>query len=185
MDYTYDNAWLLDQVKRGKRQKYVFFWGHRGKKGEVTKACFSQWFRSPFTVEGRHYATAEHWMMAEKARLFGHYEIYEEIFKAQTPGKAKALGRKVEGFKPDIWDAEKIRIVVKGNHHKFSQNKDLGEFLLGTGKRVIVEASPVDKIWGIGLEQSDEHIENPRKWKGQNLLGYALMEVRDLLRRNR
>jgi len=180
--YTYNNAWLLSQVERGNRQKYVFFWGHRGKKGEVTKACFSQWYPSPFSVEGRDYPTTEHWMMAEKARLFGHDEIYERVFEAETPGKAKALGRKVEGFKSDVWDAEKFHIVVQGNHHKFSQNAKMGAFLLGTGNRVLVEASPVDKVWGIGLAVDNENVENPRKWKGENLLGYALMEVRDRLR---
>ncbi len=180
-DYTYNNAWLLDQVQRGKKQKYALFWGHRGKKGEITKACFSQWYPSPFTVDGRHYATAEHWMMAEKARLFGHDEIYEKVFNAPTPGAAKALGRKVLGFKPDVWDAEKFGIVVKGNQHKFEQNLGMRGFLLGTGNRILVEASPVDKIWGIGMAHDDEHVLNPRKWKGENLLGYALMEVRDLL----
>jgi len=168
--FKYNNDWLLKQVTRGKKQKYVFFWGHRKKQGEVTKACFSQWYGSPFMVGGRRYPTAEHWMMAEKARLFGHDAIYEKVFKAGSPGEAKALGRKVEGFKPDIWDAQKFGIVVEGNRHKFEQNPKLGAFLRGTGKRVAVD---------------DDHVENPRKWKGENLLGYALMEARDILNNGR
>lgn len=119
--------------------------------------------------------------MAEKARLFEHEEIYEKMFAAPTPGAAKALGRKVEGFKPDVWDSEKFSIVVEGSKHKFSQNPAMLEFLLNTGSSVLVEASPVDRVWGIGIATDDPHIGNPRKWKGENLLGYALMEARDLL----
>ncbi|MEO0340141.1 MAG: NADAR family protein, partial [Bacteroidota bacterium] len=87
----------------------------------------------------------------------------------------------VRGFKPEVWDENKVEIVVEGNFHKFSQAPELKEFLLNTKDRILVEASPYDKIWGIGLNAQAEGIENPDTWKGQNLLGFALMEVRDQL----
>ncbi len=180
-EYTYNRAWLLKRAESGQKQKYVFFWGHREKPEQVTKVCFSQWYSASFSVDGRRYPTSEHWMMAEKARLFGDMEIYEKVFSAGSPGAAKALGRQVSGFDANIWDAEKYEIVVEGNRYKFGQNLKLTEFLIGTGKRVIVEASPLDEIWGIGLAVEDDRVENPRKWKGENLLGFALMEVRDIL----
>ena len=178
----YDTEWLLSQKGAGTRQKFVYFWGHRGRGDKVvTKACFSQWWSSPFEVDGNQYASAEHWMMAEKAKLFGAEEIYAKILEARSPGKAKALGRQIENFDSVVWDAEKYDIVVRGNFHKFSQHADLGQFLKDTGKRILVEASPVDKIWGVGLAQDDPMIETPSKWRGQNLLGFVLMSVRDLI----
>ena len=183
MDYVeYDMKWLLSQKNEGTRQKFIYFWGHRGRADKaVTKACFSQWWSSPFEVGGNTYASAEHWMMAEKARLFKADEIYAEILKTRSPGKAKALGRQIESFDAGVWDAQKYDIVVRGNFHKFTQNPELGTFLRNTGNRVLVEASPVDKIWGVGLAQDDPMIEKPSKWRGQNLLGFALMSVRGLL----
>ena len=179
---TYDLDWLLSQKGGGTRNKFVYFWGHRGRADKViTKTCFSQWWASPFEVEGNRYASAEHWMMAEKARLFGAEEIYAKILKSKSPGKAKALGRQILNFDQSIWNHSKYDIVVQGNLHKFSQHKELGDFLRKTGKRVLVEASPVDKIWGVGLAQDDPMIEKPSKWNGENLLGFALMSVRDLI----
>jgi len=182
-DYkVYDVDWVLSQKGGGTRQKFIYFWGHRGRADkQVTKACFSQWWSSPFEVQGNKYASAEHWMMAEKARLFEADEIYKKILNSRSPGKAKALGRQIENFDRNVWDAHKYDIVVSGNFHKFSQHADLGTFLKNSGKRVLVEASPVDKIWGVGLAQDDPMIEKPSKWKGQNLLGFALMSVRDIL----
>lgn len=183
MDYqTYDTNWLLTQKSGGKRNKFVYFWGHRGRADKtITKTCFSQWWASPFEVDGNAYASAEHWMMAEKARLFGADKIWQDILSARSPGAAKALGRQILTFDQSTWNKEKYDIVVKGNFHKFSQNSDIGAFLKGTGNRVLVEASPVDKIWGVGLAQDDPMIEQPSKWRGQNLLGFALMSARDLL----
>lgn len=166
----------------GKRPRYLMFWGHTAKdKGGVGASCLSQWFSASFKVEGVHYATSEHFMMAEKARLFGDEETFEEIIKAPSPGAAKALGRKVRGFDNDLWCAERFQIVVRGNTAKFSQNEELGEYLLGTKKRVLVEASPPDRVWGIGLAFDDERSHNPFQWRGLNLLGFALMGARDLL----
>ncbi|EUD09556.1 NADAR family protein [Providencia alcalifaciens] len=152
--------------------------GHQSKQHQVTKSCFSQWYPAPFIVDNNRFASAEHFMMAEKARLFDDNETLQKIIHAPNPGAAKAFGREVRGFKQDIWDANRFNIVVKANLAKFSQNEALKQFLLATNERVLVEASPVDKIWGIGLAEDAENIENPLTWKGLNLLGFALMEVR-------
>ncbi|GGG12067.1 hypothetical protein GCM10011344_10930 [Dokdonia pacifica] len=162
--------------------KYVFFWGHTpSKNGDTTKSCFSQWWELDFEVNGITYRTAEHWMMAGKARLFNDTVILEKIINASHPNQAKKLGRKVSNFDADIWDAHKYEIVKEGNYHKFSQHSNLKEFLINTANRILVEASPFDPIWGIGLAQSKPNIEDPNTWKGENLLGFALMEVRDEL----
>ncbi|WP_210212496.1 NADAR family protein [Mesorhizobium sp. M2A.F.Ca.ET.042.01.1.1] len=100
----------------------------------------------------------------------------------RRPKQAKELGRKVKGFDGARWDREKNGIVVEGSFQKFSQNKNLGAFLLATGDKVLVEASPVDRIWGIGLAADDEKAANPLQWRGENLLGFALMQARDRLR---
>jgi ribA/ribD-fused uncharacterized protein len=181
-EYTYNTTKVLELIDSGKTPEYMFFWGHRAKPNTVTKACFSQWWPSNFTVDDATYLTAEHWMMAHKAKLFGAKDIYEKILKHPDPKAVKGLGRKVKNFDPEIWDAKKFDIVVEGNLHKFQQNEDLGKFLLATGDKVLVEASPVDAIWGIGLAQDHEDALSPEKWQGPNLLGYALMTVRDLLK---
>ena len=175
------NKELLNHVNRGKKAKYLFFWGHQKPKLGVNQACFSQWYSSAFKVDGEHYSSADHFMMAEKARLFGDTEMRIKILAAKNPGEAKSLGRNVSGFKDDVWLDNRFEIVVAANLAKFSQNDDLKEYLLNTCERVLVEASPVDKIWGIGLAADHENIANPNLWKGLNLLGYALMEAREQL----
>ena len=120
-------------------------------------------------------------MMAEKARLFGDTKAEQKIISASNPGEAKKLGRSVLGFDDNLWFENRFSIVVNANVAKFSQNAELKTYLLGTGSRVLVEASPVDKIWGIGLAVNDAGFENPNLWKGENLLGFALMEVRSQL----
>lgn len=171
---------LRSRFNRGERLKYVFFWGHQpSKNGDITAACFSQWYGATFVVDGERYPTAEHFMMAEKAALFGDQDARARILKAPNPGAAKALGREVLGFDEALWVENRFDIVVRANRHKFEQNPDLQQFLLGTGSRILVEASPVDRIWGIGLAQDDEKASNPNLWRGLNLLGFALMQVRD------
>ncbi|RYD94393.1 MAG: NADAR family protein, partial [Sphingobacteriales bacterium] len=128
------------------------------------------------------YPTAEHWMMAEKARLFGDTDICNEILAAAKPNEAKALGRKVRNFDSARWDEHCYEIVVEGNYHKFGQSPEARAYLLETGDKIIVEASPVDAIWGSGHAQDSPEAKDPRKWRGQNLLGFALMEARDRLR---
>lgn len=178
----YSLSWLRQQHDTRIRLKYLFFWGNQpDKDGIITKSCFSQWWEGTFTIDGIIYKTAEHWMMAEKARLFEDEEIRERIILCEKPGEAKALGREVRNFDPTIWEAERFAIVRKGNYHKFSQDKALKTFLLHTKQRVIAEASPVDPIWGIGMALDNPDITDPHRWRGLNLLGFALMEVRDAL----
>lgn len=179
----YDLDRLIAQHNQGARLKYVYFWGHRpSTNGEITHSCFSQWWQSPFDLEGVTYATAEHYMMAQKALLFNDEARFSQIIAADHPKQAKDLGRKVSGFDDDIWNENRFDIVIAGNLAKFSQHDNLKHYLLGTGERVLVEASPVDKIWGVGLAKDDERLLDPRQWQGLNLLGFALMEVRDKLR---
>ena len=163
--------------------KFLFFWGHQpSKDGTITKTCFSQWWLSAFIVDKVTYKTAEHWMMAKKAELFNDNEVLDKIIKANSPAEAKKLGRQVKNYDDAIWLENRFEIVKEGNYHKFSQNPDLKAFLLNTDERVIVEASPVDPIWGIGMAGDHKDVLNPEKWKGLNLLGFALMEVRDELK---
>lgn len=176
---------LITYLGTGNRVKYVYFWGHRKLEGEVTKSCFSQWYDAPFSHDGDLYKTVEHFMMAAKARLFGDREKAAEILAAENPGKAKALGREVRNFDQLLWDEKKFDIVVQGNLAKFGQNPELGAFLLTSGARVLVEASPLDPVWGVGLAADDPLIEDPRNWRGENLLGFALMETRRRLKKER
>lgn len=166
-----------------KKREFLLFWGHRpSKDGRITKSCFSQWFPAPFNHEECHYPTAEHFMMTAKARLFGDDETARRVLEAPSPALAKKLGRQVRHFNEDTWRQRRLELVVEGNLLKFQQNPAMGEFLLATGGKVLVEASPTDRIWGIGLAQDDRRVKNPKQWKGLNLLGFALMEVREQLR---
>ncbi|WP_026212410.1 NADAR family protein [Longispora albida] len=173
-------AELRQALASGARPKYLHFWGHRPQRdGSVGAGCLSQWWPSRFEVDGLVYATAEHYMMWSKATLFGDDEIAAKTLAASTPGAVKALGRQVRGFQQELWEAERFRIVVAGNAAKFGQDAELGAYLAGTGNRVLVEASPVDRIWGIGLAADDPRAGNPQQWRGLNLLGFALMVVRN------
>jgi len=175
------HAQLLEHINSGNTVKYLFFWGHTNRSDTVNASCLSQWYPAKFEIEGRIYPTAEHFMMGEKARLFGDAETREKVFDSDDPGFAKAVGREVRGFDEEKWQRHRIQIVEQANIAKFSQNPNLGSFLLSTSSRVLVEASPRDRIWGIGLTKDDERANNPNLWKGLNLLGFALMNVREAL----
>lgn len=174
---------LIAMIETGTPPKYLFFWGHTPlKNGATNQSCFSQWFESPFEINGERFQTAEHFMMVEKARLFADEEAAQNILASSTPNHAKALGRTVKNFDNDTWNLNRFDIVVKGNIAKFRQNPELAQFLSNSGDRVLVEASPPDRIWGIGMSKTDPLIEQPKSWKGLNLLGFALMAVRDHLK---
>lgn len=182
-DLPLDCESLVAAMAGGLTPKWCHFWGHTPAKDcSITKTCFSQWWSGhAFILDGVSYATAEHWMMAEKARLFGDGEVLQEILAAVHPNEAKKLGRKVRNFDDVQWRTARWDIVVRGNAAKFSQHPALREFLLNTGDRVIVEASPYDRIWGIGMAATNPHAEQPAHWRGLNLLGFALMAVREQL----
>jgi len=174
---------LVREVRSGATIKYLHFWGHRPHPdGRVSASCLSQWWPSPFVVDGVTYATAEHWMMAAKARLFEDPEAERRALSATHPSEAKKAGRLVRGFDERTWERERFGLVVEGSIHKFTAHPELRAFLLGTGDRVLVEASPVDRVWGIGLTANDEAARDPERWRGPNLLGFALMQARHRLR---
>ena len=109
--------------------------------------------------------------------------MLEQIMRSDDPKEIKALGRKVHGFKEEAWDEVKYPLILNGNYNKFVQNEQLRSFLLSTGDSILVEASPYDRVWGIGLAAEDPRAQDPQQWRGENLLGFALMEVRDEIRR--
>lgn len=180
----YNNQLIQDVFNAGESMSFTFFYGHRpSTSGKITKTCLSQWWMQPFVIDGVTYSCAEQWMMASKARLFKDQVIEKLIMEATYPGKMKKLGRAVRNFKPEVWDKACLEIVKQGNLAKFGQNEDLKSFLLNTGDDVLVEASPTDDIWGVKLGVTDPRLRNPNKWQGTNYLGYVLMEVRDILRK--
>ena len=173
---------IREIVKSDPCREIIYFWGHTPNPKKMTKACFSQWYDCYFTIDGVCYHTTEQYMMASKALLFGDEDTYREIMAAYDPMKCKKLGRKVRNFDPKVWDERKYDIVVEGNKAKFGQNPELMEFLMSTGDAIIVEASPYDAIWGIGLDIETAKVGSVEDWKGENLLGCALMEARDWLK---
>jgi ribA/ribD-fused uncharacterized protein len=160
---------MSDVTERG---GFVFFWA----------GWPSQWHPADFTVEEVEYGCAEQFMMAEKARLFDDPEVLAQILATDSPRQHKALGRKVRGFDEHRWTSACRDIVYRGNLAKFSQNPDLKELLLATGTQTLVEASPTDRIWGIGLAADDPRATQRSAWRGKNWLGEALMRVRAELR---
>ena len=178
MQEIIDQPSLIQYVNEGHKVDYIFFWGHRKPKTGVSKSCFSQWYDSSFEIDGIRYQTAEHYMMAEKARIFNDEQAVKKAIEAKDPRMAKKIGRSVRHFDEALWQTHRFEIVVRANLAKFSQNQELGSFLRSTQNRVLVEASPLDKIWGIGLAADDPKAASPHLWKGLNLLGFALMKVR-------
>lgn len=174
---------LRAAVERGETFRYRFFWQPSGApEGPLDDSCLSQWWLSPFTVDGVAYSTAEQWMMAGKARLFGDDEVLAQILATHDPKAVKKLGRAVRGFDEPTWRAHRDALVTRGNVEKFGQIAALRAYLLGTGDDVLVEASPLDRICGIGLAARDDDALDPRRWQGSNLLGFALMRARAALR---
>lgn len=170
--------------KRHSKDDFVFFWGHTDRKdGKAGKNCLSQWYIATMTIDGQYYHCMEQYLMAEKARVFDDIESEQKILAEYNQMAIKKLGRQVVGYDDSVWSEVRQNVAVRGNLAKFSQNPVLRQFLLSTGDKILVEASPKDSIWGIGLEESAPEATDPAKWNGENLLGFALMEVRDRLRR--
>ncbi|KAH9256353.1 hypothetical protein BASA81_005586 [Batrachochytrium salamandrivorans] len=144
-------------------------------------SVFCQWYSCAFELDGVVYNCAEQYMMAEKAKLFGDLDVRDKILATDNPQRHQQLGREAKGFDNDLWQANCSQIVVRGNLGKFSQSDFLRQVLLNTGTKLLVEASEVDKVWGIGLAPDDALALDRANWQGRNLLGEALMEVRSIL----
>ncbi|KAH9846561.1 DUF1768-domain-containing protein [Lenzites betulinus] len=185
----------LNPTAQSEEEEPVYFW-----KPEQEYGWASQWYHAPFAVrltlpdgEEREalFPTAEHWMMGQKALLFGDQAVFERIVPPGVPAnpaphiapakEAKALGRKVHPFDDAVWVAARERIVLEGTLHKFRQHPALARALLATGERELVEASPMDRIWGVGFGRARAGHVSREAW-GLNLLGKALMEARGVLR---
>jgi ribA/ribD-fused uncharacterized protein len=175
-------AHLAALIRAGAQPHWLMFWGHRPHRtGTVDASCLSQWYPAPLRIGATLYPTAEHFMMASKARLFGDDAALARIMAAATPNQAKAAGRTIRGFDEATWSAARFGLVVAGNMNKFAQHPPLAQFLCSTAGRVLVEASPYDRIWGTGLPADHPDAPHPDRWPGANLLGFALMRVRDQL----
>jgi ribA/ribD-fused uncharacterized protein len=155
-----------------KKEKFHLFWG-----GE-----FSQWYPSKFEIDGKKYNCAEQWMMEQKALFFGDGKMAKRIMEEKSPNIQKAFGKKVTPFDGEKWMEVCYDIVLKGNIAKFSQNPKLLKVLLDTGDIEIVEASPYDRIWGIGLSENDARAQDKGQWRGMNLLGKVVMDARTALK---
>lgn len=178
----WNRAALVSHLAAGNTVDFVLFWGHTPKDPQkVDKSCLSQWFVASFVVDGITYKTAEHFMMAEKARLFRDEAALAAIIACATPSEAKKLGRTVKNYDDKAWGRARSLSVVRGNVAKFDQNRAMGELLKSTGDSILVECSPRDRIWGIGMGASNPDARVPSKWRGQNLLGFALVAAREEL----
>jgi hypothetical protein len=162
----------MSKISLKETDTHVYFWG----------SIFSQWAKCSFIESDVEFNTAEQYMMYKKATIFGDYEIAKQILKQSDPREQKALGRKVKNFDVEKWNDYKFDIVCQGNLLKFFQNKEAMIELLKTGNKILVEGSPYDKVWGVGLKWDDPKILSEKNWQGENLLGKALMEVRETLK---
>ncbi|WP_223193054.1 NADAR family protein [Paenibacillus sedimenti] len=181
---AYSLNWIREKFKKDEKLEFLFFWGHQpSNNGSITKTCLSQWWKEEFAIEIYKYCCMEQYMMAEKARVFEDKEMMEKILKSDNPKDIKEYGRKVSNFNEAIWARKRYSIVLNGNYAKFLQSERLMQFLLQTENKILIKASPYDKIWGIGMSSDDKAVNDPFECKGQNLLGFAIMEVRDELNR--
>lgn len=155
---------------------YVYFW----RTSEVPFGCFSNWYPSPFELNGVLYHTTEHYLMYQKALLMGDVKIGEAILNTNNAKKVKALGRRVKNFSEILWCQNREKIMYDGILAKCKAHPNIAETLLKTGDRTIVEASPYDRIWGVGISERDA--KNGKKINGLNLLGKTLMRVRETLK---
>ncbi|MGF7048446.1 ribA/ribD-fused uncharacterized protein [Paenibacillus sp. DS2015] len=152
-------------------EKFTFFWS--------AKSPLSQGYPSTFVIDGNTFNCAEQYMMYEKAWLFGDEDIAHQILAAPSPEVQKQLGRKVAPFNQQMWTKHCKQIVHDGNYEKFTQNEELLSKLLDTKGTTLVEASPLDQIWSVGLAEDDPRIHNRETWQGTNWLGEILTDLRE------
>lgn len=140
---------------------------------------FSQWYPCSFRLDGIQFNCAEQYMMYKKAELFRDDRILGKVLQATTPREQKELGRSVRNFDKAKWEEHCKSFVYEANYAKFTQNELLLEQLLETRGTTLVEASPTDRIWGVGLAEDDPRIHDRRKWRGTNWLGEILTRLRE------
>jgi len=153
--------------------EFVFFWN-----AEEENGIFSNWYPAGFIIEGVHYAHVEQYMMAKKALCFGDLASYAGIMASADPKRCKELGRGVAHFDSGRWSLVREGVMTNALKAKAEQNPDVLKKLMSTGDNVMAEASPTDKIWGIGVRAEDPRAQNPAYWEGQNLMGKVWMRVR-------
>lgn len=151
---------------------HVYFWG----------SILSNWYSCKFEYKEHKFQNSEQAFMWLKAVHYNDNEIAEQILKTPNPRDNKELGRQIKGFNRKDWGLHCLDYMIDVNLAKFKQNKNLLKDLLSTGDKTIVEASPSDVIWGIGLHWNNDDVLDESKWKGQNLLGITLMTVRTKLK---
>lgn len=174
-----DYLHLCKQLATGQQFAFLPFWGPIPTSGvKAGKGALCQWWPAPFTLSDGTYHTAEHYMMALKARLFGDHAMAQRILDSRDPSEAQYLGRKVTGYQDAVWEAARFDIVVAGNRHKFTQHPLLRDYLISTGEAILVSANPTDRIWSIGYAEDHPAVSDPLRWRGANLLGFALMRIR-------
>ena len=156
-----------------KTSTHLYFWN----------SIYSQWFTSKKQIfeNGNYFNNAEKYMMYHKALVFNDTEIAKEILNSYDPKTIKALGRKVKNFNDEVWNQHREKIVTQGNYLKFTQNYEFLQELLKDRDLILVEGSPFDKIWGVGLHYNSEEIKNEKNWNGLNLLGKCIMNARDII----
>jgi len=178
--YTID--WLLQKFYNGDELEYLYFLDPaKQDNSDYDTSYFSQRFNSSFEVDDKLFNSIEHWIMYQKAILFEDYSIGNKIINSENIIEARSFERLIRGFDEIVWKRERFRIVFEGNIHKFNQSRNLGELLLKTQNKILVEANPNDKIWGVGMSVEHSDIDNISLWEGQNLYGFILMDVRDFL----
>jgi len=150
-------------------EQYTFFWN----------GPFSQWFPSKFKVGEQEFNCAEQFMMYSKAIFFDDKKIADQIMQSTSPRDQKKMGRQVKNFDESNWNQVAKSFVYVGNMAKFSQNPNLLEILMKTGDTILVEASPYDRIWGIGLDEVEAKTLPPEQWRGTNFLGLVLTQVKN------
>lgn len=165
-------------------KKIIGFYRERDKENH---GCFSNWYQSRFRVCGQEFTSGEQYMMYRKAKMFHADETAQKILQETNPAVIKRLGGPdgIPEYNEYTWNRCRQAVMREGLFEKFSQNQDLGKELLDTGDDVLAECSPTDRIWGIGLSLDDPRALSMETWRGRNLLGYTLMQVRDMLRRSK
>ncbi len=168
----------MDRLRIGNSETDAIFFYRVGD----AYGAFSNWAPTPFTVDGVSFSTAEQYIMYRKCLTFGDTVTAEKLLSSDSPKEQKALGREAAGYIDSVWAGIRQTVAIRGLYAKFSQDAELKRLLLGTGDAVLVECTSNDRIWACGIDRDDDDRLSADRWKGQNILGFALMEVRNMLR---